>query len=70
MVRHHPDTGRPFLFLTRTRWPSLRGMEDTEARALLAKLARFATQDRFVYTYVWQKVGQSLHDAHGNAVRQ
>jgi hypothetical protein len=45
-------------------------MEDTEARALLAKLARFATQDRFVYTYVWQKVGQSLHDAHGNAVRQ
>ena len=55
LVRHHPDTGRPFLFLSPHTMSGIEGMEEAEARALLDELARFATQDRFVYAHAWHK---------------
>jgi alpha-ketoglutarate-dependent 2,4-dichlorophenoxyacetate dioxygenase len=53
LVRHHPVTGRPSLFLSShageiENWPI------PEARALLRDLTEHATQRQFVYAHRWQ----------------
>jgi alpha-ketoglutarate-dependent taurine dioxygenase len=55
LVRRHPDTGRQFLFLSPHTMSGIEGMPEAEARALLDKLARFATQEQFVYAHAWRQ---------------
>jgi alpha-ketoglutarate-dependent taurine dioxygenase len=62
LVRRHPDTGRQFLFLSPHTMSGIEGMPDAEARALLDELARFATQEQFVYAHAWRKDDVILWD--------
>ena len=56
LVRVHPSSGRASLFLS-SHAGAIEGMSIPEARLLLAELAEFATQARFVYSHPWR-----LHD--------
>lgn len=56
LVRVHPTSGRKSLFLS-SHAGAIEGMSIPEARLLLAELAEFATQPRFVYSHPWR-----LHD--------
>ena len=56
LVRVHPTSGRTSLFLS-SHAGAVEGMSVPEARLLLAELAEFATQPRFVYSHPWR-----LHD--------
>jgi hypothetical protein len=58
MVRRHPQTGRPSIFLGdrasigRTLW--IAGDKSEEGRAFLHRMYEFATQERFVYRHHWK----------------
>ena len=57
LVRIHPVTRKPALYLGRRRvWPSnhIVGMPDAESQALLAKLWDHATQDKYAWTHTWR----------------
>jgi len=57
LVRIHPVTRKPALYLGRRRvWPSnhIVGMPDEESQALLAKLWDHATQDKYKWTHHWR----------------
>ena len=56
LVRIHPVTGRPALYLGRRRaWPSnyIVGMPNAESEALLDKLWAHATQPKYAWTHKW-----------------
>ena len=62
LVRVHPVTGKRALYLGRRRvWPSnyIVGMPNAESEALLDKLWKHATQDKYAWTHRWQ-VGDLL----------
>ena len=54
IVRTHPDTGRPSLYLGRRLNASVVGLPAQESEALLDALWAHAVQDRFVYRHDWQ----------------
>jgi taurine dioxygenase len=54
LVRVHPLTGRPSLFLSPHTMVNVDGMDPEEGRALLDDLTAHATQERFVYRHRWQ----------------
>jgi alpha-ketoglutarate-dependent taurine dioxygenase len=53
VVRRHPETGAPSLFVnpTYTRW--LDGVAEDESEAVLRLLFAHATQEKFVYRHRW-----------------
>ncbi len=53
VVRTHPATGRPSLFIGRHAF-RIRGMEDEAARALLGELLDFACRPPRVLTHAWR----------------
>lgn len=53
LVRTHPDTGRPCLFMGEHA-SHFEGRPMAEGRARLAALEAHATQDRFVYRHRWR----------------
>lgn len=53
LVRRHPETGRPSLFISPHTMDGVEGMDRAEGDALLDELIRHATQDRFVYRHRW-----------------
>ena len=55
LVRRHPLTGKPSLFLSPHTMAGIAGMAAADGRALLDELIAFATQERFVYRHQWQK---------------
>src|SRR3989475_3891038 len=59
LVRTHPETGRPCLFLGRRRNSCIVGMELDESEALLDQLWAHATQAEFTFRQQW-KVGDVL----------
>ena len=62
LVRLHPETRRPALYLGRRRvWPSqfIEGLPDAESEALLDRLWAHATQDGLAWTHSW-RVGDFL----------
>ena len=62
MVRRHPVTGKPALYLGRRRaYPSqyIVGLPEDESEALLDRLWAHATQDAFKWTHSW-KAGDLL----------
>lgn len=54
LVRVHPVTGKKCLFLGRRRKAYVVGLEIEESETLLNELWAHATQDKFVWTQVWQ----------------
>lgn len=57
LVRIHPATGKPALYLGRRRdWPSnyIVGMPNEESEALLDRLWAHATQEKYAWKHVWQ----------------
>ncbi|MBV8889572.1 MAG: TauD/TfdA family dioxygenase [Alphaproteobacteria bacterium] len=53
LVRTHPDTGRPALYLG-NHAAHLLGLSEAEGAALLAELLAHATQPDFVYVHRWR----------------
>ena len=53
MVRTHPDTGRPSLYLG-DHAESVGGMEFETGRALIEELNALAVRPEFVYTHRWR----------------
>ena len=54
MLRRHPVTGRTSLYISPIYNDAIEGMTDGEARDLVATLADFAGQERFVYEHRWE----------------
>jgi taurine dioxygenase len=57
LVRVHPVTKKPALYLGRRRtWPSnyIIGMPNAESEALLDRLWAHATQPRYAWTHIWR----------------
>jgi taurine dioxygenase len=59
LIRTHPETGRPCLFLGRRRNSYIMGMELEESEALLDELWAHATRSEFTFCQQWQ-VGDVL----------
>ena len=53
VVRRHPETGRPALFVG-SHTESIEGMEWEEGRELIDSLIEHATQPDFVYRHAWR----------------
>lgn len=53
LVRRHPVTGRKSLYISPIYNDAIDGMEDHDAVSLVAELAEFAGQSRFVYEHTW-----------------
>ena len=55
VVRIHPASGRPALYVNEGFTVGIVGMAEDEARALLAELFAFSTQDAFTYRHRWRR---------------
>ena len=53
MVRKHPWTGRPSLFISPIYNDAIEGMNDDEAAEFLTELTEFAGREEFVYRHRW-----------------
>jgi taurine dioxygenase len=62
VVRLHPETGAPALYLDLDRAVSVVGMPDTEGRALLQSLQDHAEQQAPMYAHSWQQHDVVLWD--------
>jgi taurine dioxygenase len=54
IVRTHPETGEPALYIGTHVAGGVEGMPETEGKALLAELLEHATQPQFIYTHHWR----------------
>lgn len=54
LVRRHPETGEPSLFLGSHAW-KIEGRDEAEGRAMIERLTEFMTRDEFVYAHKWQR---------------
>jgi len=55
VVRTHPETGRKALYVDEGHTIGIEGMDDDEARSLLAELCAHAIRPEFVYTHQWRQ---------------
>ena len=62
MVRKHPWTGRPSLFISPIYNDAIEGMNDDEAVELLAELTEFAGREEFVYRHRWTQGDVGMWD--------
>jgi taurine dioxygenase len=53
LVRRHPDTGTPALYLSRLMTRNIVGMERAASDALLGELFDHCEHERFVYAHSW-----------------
>lgn len=53
LVRTHPETGRKALWVNAVYTVGIKGMSDEEGSALVKRLCRHATDERFVYKHEW-----------------
>jgi alpha-ketoglutarate-dependent taurine dioxygenase len=54
MVRRHPVTGRPSLYISPIYNDEVEGMEPEAGQRLIAELTAFAADPRFVYEHRWE----------------
>jgi len=59
IVRMHPITGRPALYVCPGMTTQIVGLDEDENRAVLDELFAFSTQPEFVYRHDWQ-VGDAI----------
>jgi taurine dioxygenase len=62
LVRHHPETGRPALFVSPGYTIGIDGMDDADAQPLLLSLFRHQADERFVYRHRWSEGLLTLWD--------
>jgi taurine dioxygenase len=55
VVRVHPSSGRPMLFVNRVYTIAIEGMHPDESRTLLDFLTAHSTADEFVYRHQWRQ---------------
>lgn len=53
VIRTHPETGRKALWVNAVYTIGIKDMPETEGTALVKRLCRFATEERFVYKHRW-----------------
>ena len=53
LVRRHPETGRPALFVSMGYTIGIEGMGETDATALLTELFTHQTRPEFIYRHRW-----------------
>ncbi len=53
LVRHHPETGRPALFISPAYTVGIAGMSEADSQALLAELFDWIDEPRFTYRHRW-----------------
>ena len=54
LVRRHPVTGRTSLYISPIYNDAVEGLDDSDARRLIADLTEFSAQDRFTYKHRWE----------------
>jgi taurine dioxygenase len=54
MIRVHPVTGRPSLYISPIYNDQIEGLSDADSLALIAELAQFAGRPEFVYSHRWE----------------
>jgi taurine dioxygenase len=54
LVRVHPATGRPALFVAKDVVSRITGMPEAESRALIDELETFATRPERIYSHKWR----------------
>ena len=54
LVRRHPITGRPSLFICPAVISHVEGLPPAEGHALIAEVMEHATQERYVYRHQWK----------------
>jgi taurine dioxygenase len=54
VVRIHPETGRPALFVSEHFTTRIEGLPEAESQAVLDEIFTHQSQDRFVYRHRWQ----------------
>lgn len=54
VVRRHPETGRPSLYVSPHLTHHIHGVSEEESRAILAELYAHMDQPRFVWTHQWR----------------
>jgi taurine dioxygenase len=54
LVRIHPETGRPALFVSLAYTIGIEGMDDAEANALIGELYPYTVADRLVHRHRWE----------------
>jgi taurine dioxygenase len=55
LVRRHPETGRPALYLSPAYTIGIEGLDDAEAQPLLAELYAHEGREEFVYRHRWSE---------------
>jgi taurine dioxygenase len=55
IVRTHPETGRPALFVSEHFTTRIEGLPEDESRSLLDELFAFSTRPEFVYRHQWRQ---------------
>src|SRR5262245_21359067 len=55
LVRTHPETGRPALYLNPNRMEQIVGLERTHSDALLDQLTAHATGEKYQYRHHWRR---------------
>lgn len=53
LVRRHPESGRPALFVNPVYTVGIEGFDEAESAALLTFLVKHMTEPRFVYRHTW-----------------
>jgi len=53
LVRHHPETGRPALFVNMGYTIGIEGMDEADATALLTELFMHQAKPQFIYRHRW-----------------
>ena len=62
LVRPHPESGKPVLYVNETFTKRIDGVHFRESRALLAFLREWIVQPEFVYTHKWEAHGLAVWD--------
>lgn len=62
LVRRHPETGRPALYLNPMRCDAVEGMDQAEGDDLLDSLYAHADQKRFQYSHKWSQGDMLIWD--------
>jgi taurine dioxygenase len=62
VIRRHPETGRPVIFVNSLFTTHIEGLRPAESRAVLDFLFRHVTQDEFTCRFQWQPHSIAIWD--------
>jgi taurine dioxygenase len=62
LVCTHPDTGRPYLYVTGNHMVGIKDMSDLESRPLIDRLGAYITRPEFTCRFRWKKGSIAIWD--------